>query len=62
VLWLVGFADVVVEAGQSVVAKVEIRGREFAHYADGWNYEAGSFNILAGAASDNLPLHATVTI
>jgi beta-glucosidase len=61
-LWLVGFADVVVEAGQSVVAKVQVRGREFAHYADGWNYEAGSFDILAGAASDNLQLHATVTI
>jgi beta-glucosidase len=62
IIWLVGFADVVVDAGQSVVAKVEIRGREFAHYADGWNYEAGSFTILAGAASDNLPLSATVTI
>jgi len=62
VLWLVGFADVLVEAGQSVVAKVEIRGREFAHFADGWNYESGSFDILAGSSSDNLPLHATVTI
>jgi beta-glucosidase len=62
VLWLVGFADVVVEAGQSVVAKVEIRGREFAHFADGWNYESGSFDILAGSSSDNLPLRATVGI
>jgi beta-glucosidase len=62
VLWLVGFADVLVEAGQSVVATVEIRGREFAHFADGWNYESGSFDILAGSSSDNLPLHATVTI
>jgi beta-glucosidase len=62
VIWLVGFADVVVEAGQSVVAKVVIRGREFAHYADGWNFEPGSFTLLAGAASDDLPLSATITI
>jgi beta-glucosidase len=62
VIWLVGFADVVLEAGQSVVAKVDIRGREFAHYADGWNYEAGDFTILAGSASDNLTLTASLAI
>lgn len=46
--WLVGFAPVEVDAGTSVEVTLEIPRRRFAHWADGWNHEAGTVTLTAG--------------
>lgn len=48
--WLVGFKEVFAGPGEIVEARVEIQSREFAHYAGGWKYEAGSFQIHVGSS------------
>lgn len=50
VRWLVGFAEVNAEAGETILAEVKIRGREFAHWSDGWQYEAGKFELHVGTS------------
>jgi beta-glucosidase len=61
-LWLVGFADVRLAAGESTVVSIPVKGREFADWNNDWNYEPGAFTLLAGSSSADLPLSATVTI
>jgi beta-glucosidase len=61
-LWLVGFADVHLAAGESSTVTIAVKGREFADWNNGWNYESGTFTLLAGSASDALPLSASVSI
>ncbi|MBB2975848.1 beta-glucosidase [Microbacterium endophyticum] len=55
-LWLVGFAVVHAEPGQTVTATVELPSRRFAHWADGWQLESGAFTLCAGASAADLPL------
>lgn len=62
VRWLVGFAEVNAEAGETKQVSVPVRGREFADWNDGWNYEAGDFTLLVGSDVVTLPLNATVSI
>jgi beta-glucosidase len=61
-LWLVGFADVQLAAGESTTVTIAVKGREFADWNNGWNYESGTFTLLAGSASDALPLSASISI
>jgi beta-glucosidase len=61
VRWLVGFAEVHAGAGETKTASISIRGREFADWNNGWNYEAGEFTLLVGSSVNDLPLrHAVV--
>jgi beta-glucosidase len=62
VRWLVGFAEVHAAAGESKVVEVPIRGREFANYNNGWNYEAGSFDLHIGSSVEKLEVHTAVEI
>jgi beta-glucosidase len=50
VRWLVGFAEVHANAGESKHVEVKIRGREFANYDGGWKYEAGTFELHAASS------------
>ncbi|MFC5789836.1 glycosyl hydrolase [Agromyces tardus] len=60
VRWLVGFAVVRAEAGETVVAEVPVAARRFAHWADGgWQVEPGEFALLAGSSVADLSLAAT---
>lgn len=62
VRWLVGFAEVHANVGESKQVKVDIRGREFANYDTGWNYEAGSFDLHFGSSVEKLEVHTAVEI
>jgi len=60
--WLVGFAVVRAEAGETVVASVPVAARRFAHWTDeGWQVEPGEFALLAGSSVVDLALAATYT-
>lgn len=52
--WLAGFADVELAAGQSTDVTVAIDARAFAHWAHGWQFEPGIFELSAGISSDRL--------
>jgi beta-glucosidase len=60
VRWLVGFAAVHANAGESKQVEVKIRGREFANYDGGWKYEAGTFELHA--ASSVSKIEATTSL
>ena len=62
VRWLVGFAEVHAAAGESKTVEVKIKGRDFANYHYGWQYEAGTFELLAGSSVGNLEAHAKLSI
>ncbi len=62
VRWLVGFAEVHADAGETKAVKVAIRGREFAHWDREWKYEAGTFNLLVGTSVVNILESVAVTI
>lgn len=60
VRWLVGFAEVHAAAGETKTATITIRGREFADYNNGWNYEAGEFTLHIGSNVNDLPISFNV--
>ena len=62
VRWLVAFAAVTAEAGESVPVEVAVPARALAHWGDGWQYEPGEFTISVGTSVAELPLAATVTL
>ncbi|GAA4681670.1 glycoside hydrolase family 3 protein [Frondihabitans cladoniiphilus] len=60
VRWLAGFATVVLDAGESATVSVPLPARAFADWNDGWNYEAGSFDLHVGTSVTATPLETTV--
>jgi beta-glucosidase len=58
VIWLAGFEEVRLGAGESAVVSVPVKGREFAHWDGEWKYETGTFDLHVGAASDAIS-HST---
>ncbi|SBS72301.1 Beta-glucosidase [uncultured Microbacterium sp.] len=62
VRWLVGFATVHAEPGETVTATVPVPGRRLAHWADGWVVEPGAYTLRAGASVDDLPLALEWTV
>lgn len=62
VRWLVGFAPVRVAAGRSERVSIDVPTRLLAHWADGWQYEPGTFTLRAGTSAVELPLSAKVTL
>ncbi|MCI1017121.1 glycoside hydrolase family 3 C-terminal domain-containing protein [Microbacterium sp. C5A9] len=55
-LWLVGFAVVHAEPGETVTAVVPVAPRRLAHWADGWVVEPGRFTLHVGCSATDLPL------
>jgi beta-glucosidase len=63
VRWLVGFAAVTAEAGETATARISVPARAFAHWADGgWQYESGEFTLVAGTSVTQLPLSGKVSV
>lgn len=62
VRWLVGFAEVHAQAGESKETSITIRGREFADWNDGWNYERGNFQIHFGSSVEKLEISSQVKV
>jgi beta-glucosidase len=62
VRWLVGFAEVHAGAGETKTASISIRGREFADWNKGWNFEPGEFTLLIGSSVNDLPLSHVVRL
>ncbi len=62
VRWLVGFAEVHAAAGETKTAAITIRGREFADYNNGWNYEPGEFTLHIGSNVNDLPVSFNVVM
>ncbi len=59
------FAKVLLQPGESKVVRFEMGYRDFAWYdpaVHAWQVNSGSFNILVGGSSANLPLQKTVEI
>ncbi|GAA3652533.1 beta-glucosidase family protein [Microbacterium marinilacus] len=48
--WLVGFATVRAEPGESATARIVVAGRDLAHWDDGWRLEAGEFVLAVGSS------------
>lgn len=56
VRWLVGFATVQAEAGETVTAHVPVPRRRLAHWSGEWVVEPGEYTLRAGASVADLPL------
>jgi beta-glucosidase len=62
VRWLVGFTKVEVAAKSSKNVAIKIRGRELAHFNNGWQYELGTFDLMIGSSSTDLPVRSQITV
>lgn len=56
VRWLVGFAPVRADAGETVTARVSVPRRRLAHWDAGWEVESGTYTIRVGASVVETPL------
>jgi beta-glucosidase len=62
VRWLAGWATLTAEAGETVVARVEVERRAFANWDAGWQYEPGEYTLSVGTSVDDLVGSVTVTL
>jgi len=62
VRWLVGFAAVRAEAGETVTASIPIPARRLAYWDDAWVVEPGVYTLRAGASVADLPLTVDWTV
>jgi len=62
VRWLAGFAVVDAAAGESVTTTVTIPARSLANWDNGWQYEAGTFQVHVGTSVSATPLDGTLTL
>jgi beta-glucosidase len=62
VIWLAGFEEVRLGAGETAVVSVAVKGREFAHWDGAWKYESGEFTLHVGAASDKISHYLRVSV
>lgn len=61
-VWLVGFAVVRAEPGETVQASIRIPARAFDHWEDGWTTEPGEYLLRAGASVDALGTSVTLSL
>ncbi len=62
VRWLVGFAVVRADAGETATVDVSLPLRQFTHWGDdGWAVEPGGFGLRIGSSVVDLPLAAAIT-
>jgi beta-glucosidase len=63
VRWLVGFASVTLDPGQSGIARIEIPRQRFAHWtSEGWAVEPGVFRLVAGLSVVDDRASAEITL
>ncbi len=62
VRWLVGFADVHLSPGESADVAVDVRGRELAHWAEGWSWEPGEFTLHVGSSVADTPVQLQISV
>lgn len=61
-LWLAGYAAVVADPDTETDVWVSLEPQAFAHWADGWQVETGSFLVRVGRSATDLPLEQTVNV
>jgi len=62
---LKGFKKVSLNPGESKTVKIELNEKDFSYWDENkkdWNAEAGEFEILVGAASNDIKLKATIKL
>ena len=62
VRWLVGFAELHSNQKETKKVLVRIRGREFANWNSGWEYESGKFDLHVGTSVEKLALQTSIEI
>lgn len=62
VRWLVGFATVRAEAGETATARIPLPPRRLAHWDGEWVVEPGDYTLRAGGSVADLPLSLTWTV
>ena len=62
VRWLVGFAVVRAEAGETVAVSIPVPARRLAHWDGEWIIEPGAYTLRAGASVADLPLGVEWTV
>lgn len=60
--WLVGFAPVRAEAGETTRVSIEIPARAFAHWDEGWQMEPGEVTLHVGASVQDESAVLTVAV
>ncbi len=60
--WLVGFAVARAGAGDAATAKITIPARAFAHWNEGWEFEAGEFALHVGTSVSNTRIETAVGV
>ncbi len=60
--WLVGFAVVRAEAGETVAVSIPVPARRLAHWDGQWVVEPGAYTLRAGASVAELPLSVDWTV
>ena len=61
-LWLVGFAVAHAGPGETVEVEVRFTGRAFAHWDNGWQLEAGEFELRVGFSSNDVVATAKIRV
>ena len=61
-LWLVGFAVIRAEVGQSAEARITVPRRSLAYWDDGWTVESGTYELLVGTSIAELSDPVPVTV
>lgn len=61
-IWLAGFSPQWLEPGEERLVEISINGREFAHWQEAWQFEAGEFVLHAGFHSQSLTQKASVVL
>ena len=60
--WLVGFAEVTAQAGETTEIGVPVHGRDLAHWDGRWRTEPGVFSLSVGASVADTPINLSVTV
>jgi beta-glucosidase len=60
--WLVGFEERHLDAGESADVTVPVRGREFAHWDDGWAWEPGEYTLHVGTSVTDTPVDLEISL
>ena len=54
--WLVGFAAVRADVGETATARIPLPARRLAHWDGGWEVESGSYTLHVGGSVAHTPL------
>ena len=60
--WLVGFAAVAANAGETVEVAIPVPERALAYWENGWQLEAGEYTLRIGSSVLDLPGSVSVSI